>query len=93
MPAPPAFRFGLRLGPIKINCDNQSAIKVIKNPVIAAKSKHIEIRYHAVREQVARGAVAMIDCRTEMMVADLLTKRLATEKFNQHRVNMGVCVF
>ncbi len=37
------------LGPIEINCDNQSAIKVIKNSVISAKSKHIEIRYHAVR--------------------------------------------
>lgn len=81
---------GYVVRPVAIHCDNQSAIKVIKNPVVSTRSKHIEIRYHAVREQVARRAIQMVDCRTEDMVADMLTKALATEKFMEHRSSMGV---
>ncbi|GLI60516.1 hypothetical protein VaNZ11_002522 [Volvox africanus] len=82
---------GYSLRPTTINCDSQSAIKITKNPVISGKSKHIAVRYHMVREQVARGAVVMEDCRSDDMVADILTKPLPLEKFAKHQKSMGVC--
>ncbi|GLI62156.1 hypothetical protein VaNZ11_004728 [Volvox africanus] len=81
---------GYSLRPTTINCDSQSAIKITKNPVISGKSKHIAVRYHMVREQVARGAVVMEDCRSDDM-ADILTKPLPLEKFAKHQKSMGVC--
>ncbi|GIL67911.1 hypothetical protein Vafri_21168 [Volvox africanus] len=82
---------GYSVRPTKINCDSQSALKVIKNPVVSTKSKHIAVRYHLIREQVMRGSVEMVDCRTDEMVADIFTKPLSTEKFVRHRMSLGVC--
>ena len=82
---------GYMLAPTKVNCDSQCAIKVIKNPVISERSKHIAVRYHLIREHVTRGAIVMVDCRTLEMVADCLTKPLAFEKFRQFRESMNVC--
>ena len=82
---------GYMLAPTKVNCDSQCAIKVIKNPVISERSKHIAVRYHLIREHVTRGAIVMVDCRTSEMVADCLTKPLAFEKFRQFRESMNVC--
>jgi hypothetical protein len=44
--------FGVQLRPTMIYCDNQSCIKLSENPVFHDRSKHIEIRYHFVRDYV-----------------------------------------
>ena len=51
--------FGLELRPTIIHCDNQSCIKLSENPVSHEMSKHIEIRYHFIRNYVQRGAVEL----------------------------------
>jgi hypothetical protein len=51
--------FGHELRPIVIQCDNQSCIKLSKNPVFHDRSKHIEIIYHFIRDWVQRGAVQL----------------------------------
>ena len=56
--------------------DNQSAISTSKNPQFHGCTKHIEIKFHFVREQVKGGAVELKYCPTEEMVADMLTKGL-----------------
>jgi hypothetical protein len=81
---------GYTLVPTLVNCDSQCAIRLIKNPVISERSKHIAVRYHSIREFVERGAIVMADCRTSEMVADCLTKPLALEKFQEYRERMGV---
>ncbi|GLC47151.1 hypothetical protein PLESTB_000600200 [Pleodorina starrii] len=81
---------GYALNPTQMKCDSQCALKVVKNPVITERSKHIAVRYHSVREFVASGAITMIDCRTSEMVADCLTKPLPFESFRKHREAMGV---
>jgi aspartate carbamoyltransferase regulatory subunit len=45
--------------PTVIHCDNQSCVKLSKNPVFHDKSKHIEIKYHYIRDMVQKGAVKL----------------------------------
>jgi hypothetical protein len=67
-------------GAVNIYADNQGAIKLLKNPVISARSKHIEVAYHFARERVQRGDVEFKFVRSEEMLADVLTKALPKPK-------------
>ena len=51
--------FGQELRPTIIHCDNQSCIKLSKNSVFHDRSKHIEIRYHFIRDYVQGGAIEL----------------------------------
>ena len=77
---------GLRSNPeeaTKIYEDNQSEICLAKNTQFQRQAKHIEIKYHFIREQVENGNVELSCCRTEEMVADMLTKGLDREQFRK----------
>ena len=75
---------------ITINADNQSAIKLLKNPVFSMRSKHIDVIYHFARERVTRGDVSFKYIRTDEMVADVLTKPVSASKHIYCRDAMGV---
>jgi len=62
--------------PIRIFCDNQSAIQLSKNAILHKRSKHIDISFHFVRELVERKTIEVIYLRTDQMIADILTKSL-----------------
>jgi energy-converting hydrogenase A subunit M len=64
-----------------ILCDNQSYIKMTENHVFHDKSKHIEIRYHYIRDIVHRGALKLQYISTDEQVVDMLTKSLSRIKF------------
>ena len=81
---------GLDPGPITINADSQSAIKLLKNPVFSMRSKHIDVIYHFARERVQRNDVSFQYISTDLMAADALTKTLSSTKFNFCRTAMGV---
>ena len=55
-------------------CDNQSAIAMAGNPIFTARSKHIELKYHYIREQITRGRVTLAYVASRLNVADLFTK-------------------
>jgi hypothetical protein len=82
--------FGVQLRLIVIYCDNQSCIKLSENPVFHDRSKHIEIRYHFIRDYVQRGAVELQYISIEEQVADILTKALNMGKFVFFRDKLGV---
>lgn len=77
-------QFGQQLGnvvpdtPIIINCDNQSAICLAKTDAYSARSKHIDIRYHFVRDYVASSVIDVKYISTDLMAADALTKALSS---------------
>ncbi len=59
---------------VTIKADNQGAIKLIKNPVVSSRSKHIDVMFHFIREHVEFGTVEFEYIHTSQMVADILTK-------------------
>jgi ribonuclease HI len=80
----------LNVDTITIRADNQSAIKLLKNPITSLRSKHIDVIYHFARERVARKDVTFEYVKTEHMIADILTKATPETKFAYCRSGMGV---
>jgi hypothetical protein len=82
--------FDLEMEATMILCDNQSCIKMTENHVFHDKSKHIEIRYHYIRDMVQRGAIKLQYVSTDEQVVDVLTKPLSRVKFEHFRDKLGV---
>eukprot|EP00253_Pinus_taeda_P007124 PITA_07124 len=76
--------FGSHLEPTVIYCDNQSCIKLSANPIFHDISKHIDIRYHHIRDCVQRRIMLLSYIPTEDQDADILTKALTRRKFEYH---------
>ncbi|KAG6383222.1 hypothetical protein SASPL_157029 [Salvia splendens] len=74
-----------------IFCDNSSTIKLSKNPVMHGRSKHIDVRFHFLRELAREGVVQLKHCGTQEQMADVLTKPLKLESFQRLRDQLGVC--
>ena len=70
--------------------DNQGAIATAHNPVFHRRTKHIQIRYHYVREAVAEEIIKAIYCPSSEMTADILTKAIPKEQFELLRAKMGL---
>lgn len=81
---------GEEVGPVVLHIDNRSAIDLAKNPVFHGRSKHIDIRYHFIRECVKRKEIIIKHVSTDMQRADILTKRMTTAKFERMRNLLGV---
>jgi hypothetical protein len=76
--------------PIPIYCDSKSAINISKDPVRHSKMKHIPIKYHFLREQVAEKNIKVEYVGTKEQVTDIFTKPLPREAFEYLRQRLGV---
>ena len=76
--------------PTLIYEDNQGAISMAKNPVFDNRTKHVQIRYHFVREAVEQGTITLEYCHTDEMLADRFTKALARDQFEKLRAGIGL---
>jgi hypothetical protein len=74
---------GQKLDPGIVHTDSDSAIALAKNPVYHSRTKHIDIQYHFVRENVESRVLKLRYHPTESLVADGLTKAIPNPKFNQ----------
>ena len=72
-------------------CDNSSTIKLSKNPVMHGRSKHIDVRFHFLRDLTKDGIIELKHCGTQDQVADIITKPLKLEAFLKLRKALGVC--
>ncbi|KAM3316432.1 hypothetical protein ACQJBY_034506 [Aegilops geniculata] len=75
---------------VQLKIDNKSAIELSKNPVHHERSKHIDLRYHYIRECVEERKVEVEHVRTEDQLADILTKSLGRAKFMELRCRLGI---
>ena len=74
-----------------IYCDNMSTIKLAKNPVMHGRSKHIDVRFHFLRELCKEGIIELKYGNTQDQVADIMTKALKLDTFEKLRNLLGVC--
>lgn len=74
-----------------ILCDNNSTIKLSKNPVLHGRSKHIDVRFHFLRDLTRDGVVELAYCGTQDQLADVMTKPLTLDAFQRFRSQLGVC--
>ena len=70
---------------ISVYKDNKGAIDLAKNPLSSSNGKHIDVRYHFLRELAAIGDISVQYLRTEDQHADILTKAVGRESFERHR--------
>ncbi|GJS22912.1 retrovirus-related pol polyprotein from transposon TNT 1-94 [Tanacetum coccineum] len=87
--------YGFKYNRIPMYCDSKSAIAISCNPVQHSKTKHIDIRYHFIKEHVERGTVEIYFVGTEYQLADLFTKALPKERFEYlvHRIDVNARSF
>lgn len=73
-----------------IMCDNSSTIQLSKNPVFHGRSKHIDVKFHFLRDLVNDGVIKLNYCSSENQVADIMTKPLKLEQFERLRGILGI---
>eukprot|EP00253_Pinus_taeda_P028322 PITA_28322 len=71
-------------------CDNSSAIALSKNSVFHKRTKHIDTRFHYIRELVNNGEIVLEHCRTQEQVANILIKPLDQKSFEFFRKCLGM---
>ncbi|GJQ89563.1 retrovirus-related pol polyprotein from transposon TNT 1-94 [Tanacetum coccineum] len=80
--------YGYKYNKIPMYCDSKSVVAISCNPVQHSRTKHINIRYHFIKEHVEKGTVELYFVRTEYQLENLFTKALPKERFEYlvHRI-------
>ena len=84
---------GINIPTLPICRDNQGSIFIGSNPVQEHRSKHIDIRYHYVRQLVEEKVIDLYFVEGAENPADLFTKNLAWPKFSKFRAQLGLEFF
>ncbi|KAK2990712.1 hypothetical protein RJ640_009878 [Escallonia rubra] len=79
--------------PSTLFCDNLAALYMSINPVFHARTKHIEVDYHFVREKVAIGSLVIQFVSSNQQLADIFTKPLSRDAFQHLRTKLGLCSY
>jgi hypothetical protein len=82
--------FGVVCGSVPLLCDNESAVKLAKNPVQHSRTKHIDIRHHFLCDHEAKGDIILTGVRFEEQLADIFTKLLVEETFVRLRSELNM---
>ena len=73
-----------------LHSDSQSAIMLAKNPMFHAKTKHIEVKYHFLRQVLEDKCLELVKVHIDHNPTDFLTKSLLSDKFAHYRELMGI---
>ena len=78
---------------VTLFCANMSSIQLANNPISHARTKHIEVHYHYVKERLSEGEISLVYVPTQDNLANLFTKALPCEKFEAFRKALGLLPF
>jgi hypothetical protein len=82
--------FGYNLSKVPLLCDNESAIRMVDNPVEHSRTKHIDIWHHFLRDHQQKGDIEVFYVSTENQLADIFTKPLDEKTFCRLRSELNV---
>ena len=82
--------YGITYRHVPLLCDNESAINIAENPKDHTRTKHIDIRYHFLRDHVEKGDIDIAHVGTDMQLAYIFTKPLDEARFCQLRRELGI---
>jgi hypothetical protein len=71
-------------------CNNQATLKLTTDDNYRARTKHIDLRYHFIRQVIASKVLKIVYCPTDDMTTDILTKALPKWKVNYHLLSLGL---
>jgi FPC/CPF motif-containing protein YcgG len=78
------------LSKVPLLCDNESAIRMADNPVEHSRTKHIDIRYHFLRDHQQKGDIEIAYVNTHNQLADIFTKPLDEKTFSKLRNELNI---
>ena len=84
------YKLGMSLGPFLVYGDNQGSIFIGSNPVQEIRTKHIDVKYHYVRECIGKKKIDMFFVPSEDNTADIFTKNLRRIKFEKLQAQLGL---
>nr|GEV15924.1 hypothetical protein [Tanacetum cinerariifolium] len=82
--------YGFYFDKIPMYCESKAAIAISCNPVQHSRTKHIDVRYHFIKEKVENGIVELLFVETEYQLADLFTKALSGDRFKYLISRLGM---
>jgi hypothetical protein len=77
-------------GPVQLKGDNHAVLCLIKNPMVSARSKHIDVLHHFVQERTEKSQLVYSYVHTDQNWADQLTKPLTEERLEDCLAGMGL---
>jgi hypothetical protein len=82
--------FGCEFSKILLLCDNESAIKLVNNPMQHSRTKHIDIRHHFLQDHEAKGDIVLCHVSTKWQLASIFTKPLDEQRFYALRSELNI---
>jgi hypothetical protein len=82
--------YGYKLSKVPLLCDNESVIRMTDNPIEHGHTKHIDIRYHFLRDHQQRGDIEIAYVSTHNQLANIFTKPLDENTFSKLRNELNV---
>ena len=82
--------YGYKLSKVPLLCDNESAIRMVDNPIEHSRTKHVAIRYHFLSDHQQRGDIEIAYVSTKEQLADIFTKPLDEKTFSKLRNELNI---
>jgi hypothetical protein len=82
--------YGYKLSKVPLLCDNENAIRMTDNPVEHSRTKHIDIRYHFLRDHQQSGDIEITYVSTKEQLVDIFTKPLDEKTFSKLRNELNI---
>jgi hypothetical protein len=82
--------YSYKLSKVPLLCENESAIRITENPVEHSRTKHIDIRYHFLRDHQQKGDIKIAYVNTHNQLADIFSKPLDEKTFSKLRNELNI---